>query len=232
MGSFVWNRGFFGYDKDRDRFVSWKRSALTPPASDQNYERLGADLNEFDLDVIYTTEVRNPDYLIGGLPVSDVNFVATSGTLNFTSLDQDHDADTTNYDIAQTEIHTLGQPGFSTGQFLAQLANNPTCNKIDLRETGTPGLYLYHEDFVDIQSCNAGSVINIESENDVIIKSRREMFISSELTSIDISAPDGVCVRDVLKVDFIEPCVNDDIEVLLKYQHPVAKLFLIMMLNS
>lgn len=211
-GSFVWNRGFFGYDKDRDRFVSWKRSALTPPASDQNYERLGADLNEFDLDVIYTTEIKNPDYLIGGLPVNDINIVATSGTLNFTSLDQDHDADTINYDVASSEVHNIGA-GLAAGEFIVQIPDGTDCKKIELTEQGTPGLYLYHSSFVDIQSCSTGSVINIESNNDLIMKSRREMMISSEQTSIDITAPDGVCVRDVLKVDFIEPCVNDDIVV-------------------
>jgi len=218
-GSFDFNRGFFGYDKERDRFVAWKRSTINSGISgtDQNYERLGADLNTFDLDVVFTTEIRNPDYLIGGSPSLNINMVASSGTLNFTSLDQDHDVDNINYDIGSNvqynvsneEVHTIGDAGLTKGRFVVELIDRPNCSKIELKDTGTPGLFLYHEDNVEILTCDGTSVITIDSANDIIMKSDSE---------INITAPNGVCVGDVLKVDKIEACTgtliefNDDVQ--------------------
>ncbi len=92
---YVYNKGFMGYDVSRDRFVLWKNASET---IDKIYERDGSGLNSLDIDTVYTTNIKNPDYLIGGVPYLDITIDATDN-LNLNSQTETH---TSNSIILQT----------------------------------------------------------------------------------------------------------------------------------
>lgn len=200
--SFFFNRGFFGYDKDRDRFVAWKRAIIDGGAfgSDQNYMRTGAELNEFDLDVIYTTEIRNVDYLIGGSPNLNIRIMAASDII-FRSLLEDHLTADVEYVVTDEEIHTVGIGGASnTGRFRVEVANNPDCNRIELNDkvlVGVdPGVFIYHDELIEIKTCEAMSLIDIASADDMMITAENTLGIESLSGAITVDADSGIFERN------------------------------------
>lgn len=200
--SFFFNRGFFGYDKDRDRFVAWKRAIIDGGAfgSDQNYMRTGAELNEFDLDVIYTTEIRNVDYLIGGSPNLNIRIMAASDII-FRSLLEDHLTADVEYVVTDEEIHTVGIGGASnTGRFRVEVANNPDCNRIELNDkvlVGVdPGVFIYHDELIEIKTCEAMSLIDIASADDMMITAENTLGVESLSGAITLDADSGIFERN------------------------------------
>jgi hypothetical protein len=199
---FFYNRGFFGYDKDRDRFVGWKRAIIDGGTfgNDQNYQRTGAELNQFDLDVIYTSEIKNMDYLIGGTPNFDIRIEASS-ELALRSLLESHVTENITVVATDDEIHTLGISGFGfTGRYLVQLANNPSCNRIELGDkTGvgfSPGAYVNHDTLVELRTCDAVSLIDIVSADDLDMTAKNTLNIESTNGTVALDASIGIFARN------------------------------------
>jgi len=197
--NFFHNIGFFGYDKDRDRFVFWRRATIDSGifATDQNYERSGADLNSLDADVIYTTEIRNPDYTIGNTIPRDITIDADDEITLFSNLEE-HITNDMNLRISDEEIHTIGQFNIpNTGRYKI-VTEDTTGNdsRIELNNkniVGTPpGLYLYHPDLIDLRVNGPSGLLDLFSENDIRMRANDNIIISSLQNSITMIAKNVV----------------------------------------
>jgi len=185
--------GFFGYDKDRGRFVFWENSLINPGifGTDQNYYRNPSSLtpNKLDTEFIYTylittaDDPNSPSVLNGVYQKNDISIEALTGEIFTRSNDQTHDiSNNLNYNVLDTEIHTIGNNILDPGRFIVRDVNNPSCNVIDLdSKTINKRLLLSNENKIEITTeCGTSSSdINITSAGDTNITSLNETNISS-----------------------------------------------------
>ena len=165
------NTAFMGFDRTRfptkgPRFVFWYDTDIISPP-DQNYRRkIGATkANGVEADILYTYLITNPDdtnapaTIPGGFAKTDIT-IDVNNALNILNLKETHD-------IGQWEKHTVGSVNATQAGFRVEDATNTSCNFIELAQAGGQpgfqanatgkGLYLWHNDKVDIQAC-AGTV--------------------------------------------------------------------------
>jgi hypothetical protein len=71
--------GFIGYDKDRDRFVAFKRASEIGTDNFARESTNGTDFtNHFDWDIVYTKNIKNPDFDINTSDPNDKNLTIES----------------------------------------------------------------------------------------------------------------------------------------------------------
>jgi len=177
--------GFFGYDKDRmtsatTRWVFWYDAVLDigvhDTITDKNYYRnpIGTRANGLEADIIYTYLIKNPDNpqapinLLGNNK-NDISIEATNSIITM-SFDQIHQTeDTITYDIGTVELHQIGTSGNQNlGRFTIVDINNSTTNFIELSDRfdgigGTKGLFLNHNNLIDIITSSSSGIININA---------------------------------------------------------------------
>lgn len=173
--------GFMGYDKSRQRFVTWRDTTFG--ISSEQYERTGTLSNDSDIDVLYTYMITNPNdpnapSVLNGLSKSNVVVQATN-EFDTTSLDQNHN-------IGMASIHTVGLVDPSQSLFSIIDASNSQYNFIQLSNDASQatgiGLFAYHSSKIELNtsSANNNGIINILSNG--------SMVLSSDIGQINITA--------------------------------------------
>jgi hypothetical protein len=190
--------GFFGWDRSKDRFVFWKRTAINTGTSgfDQNYQRASSELNAAEFDVIYTTEIKGGDDPL--LPNSNLN-INTPTALSIVSLLENHTTENLNYNVKFDEEHIIGiQPAsLKNGSFVVRSFVNPTQNRIEL-DLDSETLNLYQEDDIEIKTfTNNGNTsgILIDSGDQINMNAFNSLNIDSTAGAITITADESVLVQ-------------------------------------
>ena len=181
--------GFIGYDKDEDRFVMWKNAVAI---TDKNFERIGNINNRFDIHEIHTSIIAGDNFTDPpGLPDFDLT-ITTPEDINMFSSTENHDAIVVDYEVDNTEIHTIDTNGSGFGRFIVETFTDSVDNRIELNYDFSGA----NEPFLDLKSSHE---INIETSAaggdgiDIISASEANLLATDQIT-ID-SSSDSVVIE-------------------------------------
>lgn len=193
-GPFIWNSGFFGRDRTRNRFVMWDNATLVGP--NQRYIRTPSDClsNDLDIDGIFTSRIHSADYTTC-FGASNLNIDVTAINEWFVdSFDERHDMTIGTYNVLQNETHNVGISGVpNTGVFLVTDINNAN-NFIRLDNT-IPTTNIRNSRNVDIRTTTGVGGITIASGNTLNMTSQNAMNIASIGSNVGINGPSGVTLN-------------------------------------
>jgi len=192
-GGFEKRVGFTGWDRDRDRFVFWKRAILENPADPdlRAFERSSIEQNEVEADILLTNKIASEN-ITGQVGLTGLEIISSGGlgTLDIRSGVETHDVDATlTYNVDNTEEHIVGTVALDSGQWFVHTVQDPTRNIIDLR---TLYLDLKNDNQITIETFDAASDITILSQNTASVTAENQLSLNSNNGDIVIDAENNI----------------------------------------
>jgi hypothetical protein len=233
--------GYWGWDRQRDRFVYWKRAGVDsgPLGVDQNYFRSSsARDNEVEFDVVHTNIIQGLQYndTTNNVIITPELLITTPTELNVFATAEEHTVIDYTNNVRGCEEHIIGALGATTpinSRFRVRTVVDDTMNRIELDfKDDTDGvLNLFQEKDIQIMTfednsntsgilIDSGDRVDIRSENtmaldsnmgSITVTSNQLVNIESETSDINIKAEDVVTIESVTDYVKITPELRVDI---------------------